>query len=189
MFRLRELEQKDLKIINGWRNDPELISLLGAPFRYINLTTEEEWFSGYMKTRGESVRCAICEDDNDDILGLVSLMSVDHMNQSAELHIMIGNRENQGRGMGTFAVKEILHHAFHNMNLHRVELTVMENNIRAQRLYEKIGFVREGIRRKARYKDGHFMDAFLYAVLRDEYYKEEREYGIITGQETPDVGR
>ena len=173
MFRLRELESKDLKTINGWRNDPALISLLGAPFRYINLSTEEAWFSGYMKSRGESVRCAICEENSDEIIGLVSLMSVDYMNQSAELHIMIGNRENQGRGAGTFAIKEILRHAFQNMNLHRVELMVMENNERAQRLYEKLGFIREGVKRKSHFKDGRFMDAILYAVLKEEYYKGE----------------
>ena len=37
MIRLRELESKDLAEINQWRNDPELISNLGAPYRYINL--------------------------------------------------------------------------------------------------------------------------------------------------------
>ena len=36
MYKLRELERKDLKKINSWRNDEEIISLLGAPYRFIN---------------------------------------------------------------------------------------------------------------------------------------------------------
>ena len=40
MFHLRELERKDLPTINKWRNNPELIALLGAPFRYINLDVD-----------------------------------------------------------------------------------------------------------------------------------------------------
>ena len=94
------------------------------------------------------------------------------MNQTAELHIMIGDKENQGKGIGSFAVKEMLNHAFFNMNLNRVELTVIENNKRAIHLYEKNGFVYEGRKRKARYKGGEFMDMLMYAVLRDDFTGE-----------------
>lgn len=38
----------------------------------------------------------------------------------------------------------MLEHAFSNMNLHRVELAVLEDNRRARALYEKVGFVEEG---------------------------------------------
>lgn len=58
---------------------------------------------------------------------------------------------------------------FFNMNLNRVELTVIENNKRAIHLYEKNGFVYEGRKRKARYKGGKFMDMLMYAVLRDDF--------------------
>lgn len=42
-----------------------------------------------MSNRGKQVRCAIVEEKKDDILGLVSLVSVNQMNQSAELHILL----------------------------------------------------------------------------------------------------
>lgn len=167
MFYLRELERKDLPTINKWRNDPELIDLLGAPFRYINLDVDEKWYEAYMDNRDNAVRCAITEDDQDEILGLVSLVSIDYMNQSAEFHIMIGDARNQGRGIGTFAVKAMVNHAFNNLNLQRVELTVLEDNERAKHLYEKCGFVYEGRKRKAKYKKGKFVDMLMYSVLRD----------------------
>lgn len=170
MFRLRELERKDLLAINKWRNDPELISLLGAPFRYINLDVDVKWYESYMGNRGNAVRCAITEDDKDEILGLVSLVSINYMNQSAEFHIMIGDTKNQGRGIGTFAVNTMLNHAFNNMNLQRVELTVLEDNTRARHLYEKCGFVYEGKKRKAKYKNGKFVDMLIYSILKSEFY-------------------
>ena len=82
---------------------------------------------------------------------------------------MIGNKESQGKGAGTFAVKEILNHAFNNLNLHRVELTVLKNNERAMKLYEKSGFKREGTLRQVYYKNGSFVDAYIYSILKDEY--------------------
>lgn len=169
MFYLRELERKDLNIINKWRNDPELIEFLGAPFRYINLDVDVKWYESYMNNRGNVVRCAITEDDKDDILGLVSLVSINYMNQSAEFHIMIGDIQNQGRGIGTYAVNTMLNHAFNNMNLQRVELTVLEENVRARHLYEKCGFVYEGRKRKAKFKNGKFVDMLMYSILKTEF--------------------
>ncbi|MCI8428344.1 MAG: GNAT family N-acetyltransferase [Lachnospira sp.] len=169
MYKLRELEKKDLFIINQWRNDTELISKLGTPFRFINLNVDEEWFDGYMQNRNSQVRCAIVEYGNDDIIGLVSLVSIDYMNQSAEFHIMIGNKNKQGKGVGTFAVLAMLYHAFNNLNLQRVELMVLEDNIIARNLYEKVGFVHEGTKRNARYKNGKFVNMLIYSILKDEY--------------------
>ena len=169
MFRLRELERKDIPIINGWRNDPGLIENLGAPFRYINPDVDSAWYDHYMKTRSNSVRCAIVSEESDEIIGLVSLMNIDHLNQCAEFHIMIGSSENQNKGAGTFAVNAMLDHAFRNLNLQRVELSCNVSNTRAQHVYEKAGFVREGLKRRARFKHGSFIDVIQYAILRDEF--------------------
>lgn len=168
MYKLRELCRNDLEAINKWRNNPEIIASLGAPFRFINLEVDSRWFDSYMNSRSNAVRCAITEDGDDTILGLVSLVSIDHMNQSAEFHIMIGE-ESQGKGMGTFALTEMLKHAFNNLNLQRIELTVLESNSRARHLYEKVGFVKEGVKRKAKYKNGKFEDMLLYAMLKEDF--------------------
>lgn len=169
MYKLRELERKDIPIINTWRNDGSLISMLGAPFRYINSDVDFKWFDDYMLSRNNCVRCAIVTDECDDILGLVSLTNIDQLNQSAEFHIMIGRTESQGKGAGTFATTAILNHAFNNMNLHRIELGVLPANTRAQRLYEKVGFIKEGIKRCSRYKNGSFVDVIQYGILKEEF--------------------
>lgn len=169
MFKLRELEESDLEIINKWRNKHSLIDNLGAPFRYINLDVEKRWFESYMNNRSRTVRCAIVDDKSNIILGLVILTDIDQLNQSAEFHIMIGDEANQGKGIGTFAVKEILRHAFYNLNLQRIELTVLEANVRAKHLYENCGFKYEGRKRKSNYKNGKFVDMLMYSILREEY--------------------
>lgn len=167
MYRLRELERQDMKTINGWRNNPEVISLLGAPFRYINLEVDENWFDSYMKNRSSCVRCAILDDDV--LIGLVSLTGIDMLNRSAEFHIMIGDTGSQNKGAGTFATEEMLRHAFDNLNLNRVMLTVLEDNERAQHMYENVGFVREGYLREAVFKNGGYKDMYTYSILRDEF--------------------
>ena len=63
----------------------------------------------------------------------------------------------------------MLEHAFYNLNLQRIELTVLEDNVRARVLYEKAGFVQEGFKRKSKYKNGKFVNTLLYSILKDEY--------------------
>ncbi len=169
MLKLREIERKDLEIINGWRNKPELISYLGAPFRYINIEVDIKWFENYMVNRSNCVRCAVVDSEKDIILGMVTLASIDHHNQSAELHIMIGNESDCNKGIGTFAVKGMLNHAFNNLNLHRVYLTALENNARARHLYEKVGFSCDGLLRDATFKNGKFVNMAMYSILKNEF--------------------
>lgn len=167
MFSLRELDKNDIKEINKWRNSPELIALLAAPFRYINHVIDEKWYENYLINRNNAIRCAILDEER--LLGVISLLGIDYINQSAELHIMIGDSQNYGKGAGTFAIKEMLNHAFSNLNLRRIELTVLNSNQRAKHVYGKIGFVKEGTKRSAVYKEGTFHDLELYSILKEEY--------------------
>lgn len=154
MYKLRELKRKDLYTINNWRNYKELTSFLGAPYRFINYEVDVKWYESYMNNRGNAIRCAITNEDdgNDEILGLISLVSINYVNQSAELHIMIGSKDNQGKGIGTFAVNAMLYHAFNNMNLHRIKMSVLDSNgvlricIKNVNLYMKEGNANLNIR-------------------------------------------
>lgn len=171
MYKLRELSRKDLNEINKWRNNSELIKFLGAPFRFIDIEVDIKWFDSYMSNRNNAVRCAVV-NENDEILGLISLVDVDYINRSAVFNIMIGETNNQGKGIGSFATKEMLKHAFYNMNLHRIELTVLEDNARARRLYEKSGFKYEGTKRKCTYKNGEYVNMCTYSILEEEFFEK-----------------
>lgn len=170
MYILREIQKKDIPKINKWRNSIELMDYLGAPFRYINLEVDYIWYENYMQNRKTVIRCAIVEDTNENnILGLVSLTNINFTNQTAEFHILIGDMESRGKGIGYFATKEILKHSFYNMNLNRVELGVLEYNIAALKLYEEIGFKREGLKRQAIYKNGSYVDLIIMSILKNEF--------------------
>ena len=170
MYKLRELRKTDMPKINEWRNDSELIAYLGASFRYINLDVEYLWYENYMSNRNNTVRCVIVDAaDDENALGLVSLTDINTINQTADFHIMIGDTANRGKGIGQFATNEMLNHAFNNLNLHRVELEVLESNLHARNLYKKVGFVQEGIKRQSIYKNGRFVDMITMAILKEDF--------------------
>ena len=63
----------------------------------------------------------------------------------------------------------LLDYAFGELNLHRFQLTVFAYNERASALYEKLGFVREGVFREFLLRDGTRYDMYLYGLLRREW--------------------
>jgi diamine N-acetyltransferase len=54
-------------------------------------------------------------------------------------------------------------------DLPRIYLDVYQNNPRAIRSYQKAGFLHEGTKRQAAYKDGRYIDVLIMSVLRSEW--------------------
>ncbi|WP_416196935.1 GNAT family N-acetyltransferase [Pseudomonas sp. Teo4] len=62
-----------------------------------------------------------------------------------------------------------MRHAFMDLNLNRVYLTVLENNARALSLYKKVGFKVEGTLRQAVFKNGEYCNMTQMSILADDY--------------------
>jgi RimJ/RimL family protein N-acetyltransferase len=107
-------------------------------------------------------------------IGNVSLRDVDRENGSAELAIVISDRDFLSRGYGTDAVRCIVDFGFGELRLERIFLHVFDYNARARRSYEKAGFAVDAILRHARFHHGVHHDVHLMAILRDEWLAEER---------------
>ena len=73
-----------------------------------------------------------------------------------------------GRGIGTALLDGILEIADRWLGLRRVELEVFTHNEVAIGLYERRGFLREGIKRGAAYRDGAFEDILVMARHRGD---------------------
>jgi len=166
--RLRELARSDLDAINRWRNDPDVVALLGGSFRHVCMTVDERWYESYLANRATNVRLAIERGDG-TMVGAVYLVGIDWLNRSAEFAIWIGDAASQGKRVGEAATRLMLAHAFDDLNLERVHLTVLGHNERAIRLYRKVGFVEEGVLRRAAFKGGQYRDLLAMAILRDEH--------------------
>lgn len=166
---LREIRRSDIPAINCWRNNRILIDSLAAPFRFINQEIDERWFEAYMASRSTNVRLAICEAETCQLIGVVYLLQIDWLTRSSEYAIQIGETASQGSGAGYQATVKTLEHAFGDLNLKRVYLTVLESNERAISLYQKIGFVEEGKLRKAAFKNGRYADLIQMSILKEEF--------------------
>ena len=166
---LRELARTDLPEINAWRADRALVGLLGGPFRHVGREVDNTWFDHYLAARANNVRLAICCGPNQEMVGVAYLLGIDWLSRSAEFAIQIGVASARGRGIGELATRLALSHAFDDLNLHRVHLTVLASNARAIALYERTGFRAEGRLREAAFKDGQYVDVIPMSTLAADH--------------------
>lgn len=107
---------------------------------------------------------------NKDIwVGNISLQFFDWINRSAELAILLGNKEYWGKGIGTEASKVVLYHGFRKLNMNRIWLGTSEANIGMIKIAENIGMTKEGISKEALFYDGVYRDIVHYGILKKEY--------------------
>ena len=106
---------------------------------------------------------------DDKLIGFVGLGGINWSHGDGFVGIGIGEPADWGKGYGTDAMRVMLHYAFRELNLYRVNLDVFSYNPRAIHSYEKAGFKIEGREPKSVLRDGQRYDMVLMGILREEW--------------------
>jgi RimJ/RimL family protein N-acetyltransferase len=159
-----------------WLNDPEITQYLMI---YLPLTLEQE-MDYYEKAVRDtnSVRFSIVINNPDQhpekLIGNIGA-DINWKDRVATLGILIGEKDYWGKGYGADALNVMIGYCFSTLNMARVELSTYEYNIRAQKCYHKVGFIDEGIKRKAKYHDGNYYDILMMGFLRDDWDSKNKK--------------
>ena len=165
---LRALEPDDYKLSVKWRNDDEIISMVGGPKHYVSQERERQWVLNSINNNDKLV-LAICLVENDKYIGNIMMQEVDYINRSCHIPILIGDKNEWNKGYATEARMILLKFAFDERGMERVFATVVDNNQASIRMHQKCGYKVEGIMRNAVFKGGKFHDLTMLAVLKDDF--------------------
>ena len=163
---LRPLDEGDYEAMAAAMADPEVARLTGSHGE-IGEERAREW----MRTRKDQtdrLDLAIVDRSTGTVVGEAVLNDWDPDNQCCNFRILIGPA-GQGRGLGTEATKLIVGYGIEEIGLHRISLGVYAFNPRAQRAYEKAGFVVEGRLRDSLLWEGEWVDEIVMSVLAPDW--------------------
>jgi RimJ/RimL family protein N-acetyltransferase len=107
---------------------------------------------------------AIVARGDEDLLGMASLHRLDWPRRSCGLGYWV-RRSSWGKGYATEAGAALLHHAFADLKLNRVEALVALENTASHRVVEKLGFSREGVARRIERVAGEYIDHVQYSLV------------------------
>ena len=89
-------------------------------------------------------------------------------NRIARLERLAVHPDFRGRGVADDASRQFQRLLLVELGFHRLELEVYAFNERALAHNERVGFVREGVKRRAYSREGEWVDAVMYALLRED---------------------
>lgn len=175
---LRGLTRIDLPTLLIWNSDREVTHYLYRGFFPTHLETLERAYETMIHSNTEQ-EVAICAREGEILIGVGGLHNINVVARSAELRIFIGEKRWWGHGYGTEASQLLLAWAFEILNLHKVWLGVNADQANAVRVYEKVGFMREGVLRDEIWRNGRYYDALRMSLLASEYRVQRDQWGCV----------
>lgn len=170
---LRWFNQKDIPYKVSWINDPEVNMFLHYELPLCPDRTLK-WYQNVISnnSRADFVYEAVDQNQESVPIGLIGLLDISRLNKKAEFYIVTGNRDYWGTGTAFQATKVFLHDVFVKYDLNKVYLYTEVDNIKAQKLFEKVGFVKEGLLKEDLYQNGHYIDRYYYSLFRKDFFNE-----------------
>lgn len=167
LIRLRAREPEDEPLLYQWFNDPEVVEYLTVRYP-ISHATERSFLDSHRQPSFAEADFAVVTLEDGTCIGGAGISVPYPESRAGILGIGIGDKRYWDRGYGTDTMRVLCRVGFDTMNLHRIELEVFVGNERARKVYQRVGFVEEGRKRDAIYKDGRYDDIIVMGLLRGE---------------------
>ena len=158
---LRKLVEGDASYMLEWMHDRDITSGFQRSFAD---ATEDTVLNFINHSFDEENQHFAFVNERNEYMGTISLKHICHLNDKAE-YAIVARKCAQGTGITRLATEELIQYAANELNLHKVYLSVLQENIRAQKFYEKCGFKYEGLE--------------VDAVKIEKKYHNHMWYGII----------
>lgn len=164
---LRPFKKEDIPYKVMWVNDSENNKYLHYDLP-LEIKGTEQW---YEAIQGRTDRYDATIVFEGVPVGVIGLLNIDCKNQKAEYYILVGDHDKKKAGIATRASELIIEYGFTVLGLNRIYLFTEINNIPAQKLFEKIGFVKEGVLRNDIKSHSGLVDRIVYGILKKEWSK------------------
>jgi RimJ/RimL family protein N-acetyltransferase len=155
----------DLRFLSGLACDPQVEPFLapgaGAPERLEAVMTQAG-------RDGGPSGLFVIESAASRPLGGVALQVISRHSRICELTRLMVDPAVRGSGVGARAVVLACRRAFVEHRFHRVQAETYGDNLAGQRLFERVGFVREGVLRRAYWRRDRWIDGVMLGILAEE---------------------
>jgi len=164
---LKPLEKSDLnERYLSWVNDSEVTKYMEADTLPVSMEKLEKYYD-FMTNSPNHVILAIVDKGTDYHIGNITLNDINWIHRTANLGIMIGDKGYWGKGYGTEAIKLMTKYAFDKLNLHKIWLSLWDDNIAAFRAYEKAGYKKEAELLSELYRNGKYHNRIYMGIINE----------------------
>lgn len=166
---------EDAPALREMLQDPEALKLIGSSHGPDDLpewdeAAEARFWTWYRNDQPDRLDLAIVDKATGQCVGEVVFNGWAEPNRSCNFRAII-DPSGRGRGLGTESARMFVGYGFEQLGLHRVSLDVHAFNPRARRVYEKVGFVAEGVLREEHWWADRWIDVTIMSILAHEWQR------------------
>ena len=162
---LRKIQKTDLELLRDWRNLEE-IRQFNTQYTLLNMKNQENWFDELQKERPD--RHMFIINYKKKPIGVCGLIHHDKLNHSADIAIIIGDKEFHSRGLGTITLQKLIRLGFEKLKLHRIGAEVFEYNQESEKLFTKLNFKKEVILKHALWRKGKWWNIHVLSLINSD---------------------
>lgn len=161
-FKLRKWKLSDLESIAAYGCNPKITKFMSDAFP----DSVEKWQKFLEFSVSDESILYFAIEINEKAVGAIGIsQQTGVMRKNAELGYWLGE-EFWGNGIITEAIREIVQIAFEKLGIVRIFAKPFETNIASHKALEKAGFKLEARFEKIVFKNGEFLDEFVYAIRK-----------------------
>ncbi|MCI0494064.1 GNAT family N-acetyltransferase [candidate division KSB1 bacterium] len=164
---LRPVEPEDAKLLSKGENDPMVRDALFLAFP-VSSTNEREKIEQLVKSK-DAIVLIIVEKETHQPVGQTAFFRIDYISRSAIFYLAILDPACWSKRFGSEATQLMIDYAFKTLNLNRIQLHVCAENAPAIKIYERVGFIKEGVLRQAMFRNANYVDFWVMGILRDDW--------------------
>ena len=163
--------REDVPAYLRWITDPELNVFLLDYGKVLTLEQEYAWYDDDVVAKAAShhmVHMDIRLVGDQKLIGDCSLLDINNREGTAEVGILVGEKEYHSKGYGSEALYLLCRYGFDKLNLHSILLRHLSINARGDKAYHKVGFREFGCFRESIVRDRVRYDMVYMDLLESE---------------------
>lgn len=181
---LGSLNHEHLPKLQEWRNQPDMMAI-NRTWQVLS-SWHQQWFWEHIIKSDKHLVFGIYHVKDiyeKELIGVCRVSYIDWQARTGEIGIYIGDEDSRSKGFGADALRVMCNFAFAQAGIVRLEAQIRIDNEPSKRLFKRVGFQEEGIRRKAMFRDWEHWDTLVLSLLNTDTILQEGEYDFGRGEE------
>ncbi|TDI67990.1 MAG: N-acetyltransferase [Bacteroidetes bacterium] len=167
---LRALEPADFDLLYQLENDESVWEVSNTSTPYSKFVLKQYLDNAHRDIyEVKQLRLVICVSENDKAIGFIDLFDFDPKHRRVGIGIVIFSEKDRQKGYASQSLQLLCAYSFTHLGVHQLYANITEDNAASIQLFEKLGFIKAGIKRDWIHTAGAYRDEFIYQYFNEEH--------------------
>lgn len=165
---LRALEPEDIQFLFENENNESFWEISNTQTPFSKAILKNYISNAHLDIyEAKQLRLIIEDNKSKKPIGMIDLFNYDPKHLRAGIGILI-IPEHEGNGFAFMALKLLINYSFKHLNLRQLYANVTEDNNKSIQLFEKLNFIKAGIKKDWIFYNNHFKNEILYQLINNK---------------------